>query len=473
MKKRPRRTPATPAPTAARPAAPAEGKGLWTDLYQFTTALAYQQNSMNQTATFEMFVRSLPPERGYLLVAGIEEAIDYVDALRFDEEEIGFIRSLPQFRGAPEDFFDWLRRFRFSGDVRAMPEGTPVFALEPIMQVTAPLPEAQIVETYLLSVVNFQTTVATKAARMVQAARGRGVVDFGFRRAHGPHAAVGAARAAYLAGCAGTTNVEAGRRYGIPVFGTASHAFVTACESETDAFRLHHKAFGGETLLLVDTYDALGGVKHAVALGDPIKGVRVDSGDLLALSNDVRRILDEAGYRETRIIASGRLNEHRIAELLAVGAPIDIFGVGTDLVTSRDAPALEGIYKLVEIGEGSDARCRLKTSSAKETLPGRKQVFRGFDAAGRPSADRIARAGEPPRPGERPLLDLVMRGGRRVGDRTDLDRIRAAARDNLAGLPEGVRALSAPAPYPVRLSEALADLETTVRREIAERDRRS
>jgi nicotinate phosphoribosyltransferase len=352
-------------------------------------------------------------------------------------------------------------------------EGTPVFANEPILQVTAPLTEAQIVETYLLSAINFGTLVATKAARVVEAAAGRAVVDFGFRRAHGPHAALAAARAAYLGGCAGTSNVEAGRRWGIPVFGTASHAFVMACPSETEAFRRYHRAFPGETLLLIDTYDTLQGVKRAIALGDRIKGVRLDSGDLLALSREVRRMLDDNGYRDTKIVASGDLDEHRIAALLAEHAPIDVFGVGTALVTSRDAPSLEGVYKLVEVGEGEHARGRIKTSAGKETLPGRKQVFRAYDAEGRPRGDRIGRMGELPRPGESPLLEPVMRAGKRIGAPTPVDRLRAVACENVRRLPDAVRALRGPAePYPVVVSDSLRRLTDDLRREIREEDRR-
>ncbi|MBI5498952.1 MAG: nicotinate phosphoribosyltransferase [Deltaproteobacteria bacterium] len=447
--------------------------GIWTDLYQLTMAAAYHVNHMADTATFELFVRTLPRQRGFLLVAGLEEALGYLEAARFAPEDLDYLRSLPQFRGVPEDFFAYLARFRFTGDVRAVSEGTPVFAGEPILQITAPLPEAQLVETYLLSVVNFATLVGTKAARMVEAAAGRAVVDFGFRRAHGPHAAVSAARAAFLGGCVGTSNVEAGRRWGIPVFGTASHAFVMACPSETEAFQRYHRAFPTEMLLLIDTYDTLQGVKKAIALGDPLKGVRLDSGDLLALSREVRRMLDDAGYRDTRIVASGDLDEHRIAELLAQGAPIDVFGVGTSLVTSHDAPSLEGVYKLVELGEGEQALGRIKTSAGKETLPGRKQVFRAFDAAGRPQGDRIARIGELPRPGEQPLLQPVMRGGRRVGEPVAIERLRGQAGENVRRLPAGVRALSDPAPYPVAVSEALRRLTDDLRRTIREEEARS
>lgn len=456
---------ATPATPAARPVAEG-GLGAWTDLYQLTMAAAYHVNRMLDTATFELFVRHLPPNRGFLLVAGIDEVLDFLERVRFEDVDIEYLRTLPQLRGVPEDFWTYLARFRFGGDVRAVPEGTPVFANEPILQITAPLPEAQLVETYVLAVVNFATLVATKAARVVEAAAGRAVIDFGFRRAHGPHAAVGAARAAYIGGCAGTSNVEAGRRFGIPVFGTASHAFVMACPSETEAFQRYHRAFPGEMLLLIDTYDTLRGVKRAIALGDPLKGVRLDSGDLLALSREVRRMLDDAGYRDTHIVASGDLDEFRIAELLAAGAPIDTFGVGTALVTSRDAPALEGVYKLVEIGDGTLAQGRIKTSSGKETLPGRKQVFRAYDADGRPAGDRIARIAELPRPGEQPLLQPVMRAGRRVAPPQPLDRIRARAAEAVRRLPEGLRRLQDPDPYPVVVSDALRRLTEELRREI-------
>jgi nicotinate phosphoribosyltransferase len=434
-------------------------------------AVAYHVNHMADAATFEMFVRHLPPQRGFLVVAGIEEVLDYLESVRFTAADVAYLRSLPQLRSVPDDFWGYLARFRFTGDVRAVAEGTPVFANEPILQITAPLPEAQLVETYVLSVVNFATLVATKAARLVEAAAGRSVVDFGFRRAHGPHAAVTAARAAFVGGCSGTSNVEAGRRWNIPVFGTASHAFVMACPSETEAFHRYHKAFPGEMLLLIDTYDTLQGVKKAIALGDPLKGVRLDSGDLLALSREVRKMLDDAGYRDAKIVASGDLDEHRIADLLANGAPIDVFGVGTSLVTSRDAPALEGVYKLVEVGDGDLARGRIKTSSGKETLPGRKQVFRAFDAEQRPQGDRIARIAELPRPGEVSLLQPVMRAGRRVGRPVPLDRLRAQATENVRRLPDGIRALDRPAPYPVVVSEPLRRLTDELRRAIREEEK--
>lgn len=455
-----------PVARVPRPVAAEGGLGAWTDLYQLTMAAAYHVNRMADTATFELFVRHLPPQRGFLVVAGIEEVLDFLARVRFEESDVEYLRGLPQLRGVPEDFWTYLARFRFGGDVRAMPEGTPAFANEPILQITAPLPEAQLVETYVLAAVNFATLIASKAARVVEAAAGRAVVDFGFRRAHGPHAAVAAARAAYIGGCIGTSNVEAGRRFGLPVFGTASHAFVMACPSETEAFQRYHRAFPGEMLLLIDTYDTLQGVKRAIALGDPLKGVRLDSGDLLALSREVRRMLDDAGYRDANIVASGDLDEFRIAALLADGAPIDTFGVGTALVTSRDAPALEGVYKLVELGEGTLAQGRIKTSSGKETLPGRKQVFRAYDAEGRPVGDRIARIAELPRPGEQPLLQPVMRAGRRVAPPQPLDHLRTHAAEAIRRLPEGLRRLRDPTPYPVTVSEALRRLTDELRREI-------
>ncbi len=369
------------------------------DLYQLTMAAAYFENGLTQSATFELFVRALPPRRDFLVVAGLEQALDYLDGLRFTADEIGFLRGQPVFKNVSREFFAFLRDLRFTGEVSAMPEGTVAFANEPLLRVTAPIIEAQLVETALLSIINHQTMIASKAARVVAAARGRPVIEFGTRRAHGPEAGMLGARAAYIGGCAGTSNVEAGRRFGIPVFGTMAHSFVMSFDREEDAFRSFLRAFPDTATILVDTYDTIAAVKMLSKL-KPVPAVRLDSGDLVSLSRQVRKILDNAGMTTTKIFTSGDLDEERIAELLDAGAPIDAFGVGTQLSTSYDAPALGGVYKLVSTGAGG----RLKLSADKATYPLPKQVWR------RAGGDLIAAADETP-PGNdwQPLLVTARR----------------------------------------------------------------
>ena len=429
--------------------------GLLTDLYELTMAAGYLQTGFNPPAVFELFIRELPPDRGYLVAAGLEQALTYLQALHFDEEGVEFLRRHPSFAQVSPSFFDWLRGFRFSGQVWAVPEGTVVFAEEPILRVEAPIAEAQVVETYLLSTLTYQTMVATKSARVAEAAGSRRVVDFGSRRAHGPQAGLLAARAAYVGGCAGTSNVLAGKLMGIPLVGTAAHSWTMAFGDEEHAFAAYHRVFPESTILLVDTYDTLAGTRRAAAVaGKKLKGVRLDSGDLAALSRRVREILDEAGLTAARIVASGDLNEYRIADLLAAGAPIDLFGVGTDLVTSRDAPALGGVYKLVAVQRGGRWQPCHKHSPGKATYPWPKQVFRRSDGAGRFVEDLIARADEE-HPG-RPLLRPMMRNGRLIEPLPSLEEIRNRARDEVSSLEEGVRRLRGPARYPVRVSDTLA-----------------
>src|SRR5881628_1636696 len=305
--------------------------GLFTDLYELTMAAAYFENQFTAKASFELFVRSLPRERSFLLTAGLEQALEYLENVRFGEEEIEYLRRQPVFGHISDGFFDYLRDFRFTGEVWAVPEGTPVFGEEPLLRVTAPIIEAQIAETFLLSTLTFQTMIASKAARVVAAAEGRGVVEFGSRRAHGPEAGVLAARAAYIGGCTGTSNVNAGARFGIPTFGTLAHSFVMAYSDEEEAFRRFQQFFPDHSVLLVDTYDTLAAIEKIIHAGLRPKSVRLDSGDLVDLSRQVRRRLDQSGLAETRIFASGDLDEFVIADLLARGAQIDAFGVGTAL----------------------------------------------------------------------------------------------------------------------------------------------
>jgi nicotinate phosphoribosyltransferase len=351
-------------------------QGLITDLYQLTMAAAYYDNNVDISGTFELFVRNLPESRSYLIVAGLEHAVQYLLALKFHDEEIEYLRSLDTFKTASAAFWRYLHDFHFTGDVWAVPEGTVIFADEPMLRLRAPIIEAQIVETFLLSAMNFQTMVASKAARVVQSACGKPVVDFGTRRAHGPEAGILAARASYIGGCIGTSNVEAGFSFGIPVFGTAAHSFTMAFDNEEDSFQSYYRVFPESTTLLIDTYDTIKGAKKACTLGSGLKGVRLDSGDILTLSKKVRTILDEAGLREVKIVASGDLNEYKIDNLLQNGAPIDIFGVGTEMVTSKDAPALGGIYKLVECERNGVITYKSKFSDEKVTYPGSKQLLR-------------------------------------------------------------------------------------------------
>jgi nicotinate phosphoribosyltransferase len=350
---------------------------LLTDLYELTMAAAYFDSGFRARASFELFIRSLPAERSYLIAAGLEQALDYLERVRFQPAEIEYLRRQPVFEHISNGFFDYLHEFRFTGEVWAMPEGTPVFHEEPLLRVTAPIIEAQIVETFLLAIITFQTMIASKAARMVDAAQGRDVIEFGTRRAHGPEAGTLAARAAYIGGCIGTSNVEAGQQFGIPVFGTLAHSFVMAYHDEEEAFRRFQQLFREHSVLLVDTYDTLGAIDKLINAGLRPAAVRLDSGDLYELSREVRRKLDAAGLKETRIFATSDLDEYVISELLARGAQVDAFGVGTSLATSKDAPSLGGVYKLVDVYSDDGPSYRAKLSGGKATYPGCKQVFRG------------------------------------------------------------------------------------------------
>jgi len=429
--------------------------GLLTDLYELTMAQSYFREGRNDLATFDLFVRHLPPRRSFLVSAGLDTALDYLERLHFPEEGIAYLRSLGLF---DDDFLAYLREFRFTGDVRAIPEGEVFFPPEPLLQITAPRIEGQIVETFLLNQLNLQTMIASKAARVVLAARGRPVVDFSPRRDHGTDAAMKVARSSYLAGCVGTSNVLAGMVYGIPVYGTMAHSYVMSFDDELEAFRAYARQFPDRCILLIDTYDTVQGARNAVvvaqelrARGHRLRGVRIDSGDLADLSRKVRAVLDEAGFPDVQIFASGDLNEDRIAELLDAGAPIDAFGVGTEMGVSYDAPALGGVYKLVEDTSGY----RIKRSTGKVTLPGRKQVWR-IVRESRMAGDVIALADEPPPPDASPLLVEVMRGGRRIHHETLLDA-RRRFQERLGILPEEVQRLDG-GQYPVSYSQKLAAL---------------
>jgi nicotinate phosphoribosyltransferase len=415
-------------------------------------AAVYAELEPMPVGTFELFVRRLPASRGFLVLAGLEQALSALESLRFDGEQLDYLRRLPPFAGVAPAFFERLAAFRFGGEVWAMPEGSVFFAQEPVLRVTAPLLEAQLVETLLLSIINFQTTIASKAARVRLAAGDAALAEFGSRRAHGPQAAAWAARAAYIGGFDATSNVLAGQRLGIPVVGTMAHSFVMSFDDEQAAFARYLDVFPGHATLLVDTYDTLDGVRHALALGRPFAGVRLDSGDLAALARETRRLLDAGGRAEARIFASGDLDEWKVAALRASGAPIDAFGVGTQLSTSADAPFLGGIYKLVEVEAGGQAFPKSKTSAGKATHPGRKQVLRET-AGGRMVRDRLV----PAAGAAAGLLRPVVRGGRRLAEEP-FAAARERCRAELARLPEPLRQLSSAAdPYPVEVDPALAE----------------
>jgi nicotinate phosphoribosyltransferase len=438
---------------------------LLADLYELTMAAAYFENRLTAKATFELFVRSLPAERSFLLAAGLQQALEYLQNLRFHDEEIAYLREQPVFARISDDFFDYLRDFQFRGEVWAMPEGTPVFAEEPFLRVTAPIIEAQIVETFLLSILTFQTMIASKAARVAAAAQGRQVVEFGSRRAHGPEAGVLAARASYIGGCSGTSNLHAGRLFDIPVFGTMAHSFVMACANEEEAYRHFDRLFPGHNILLVDTYDTLAAIDKIVRAGLRPTAVRLDSGNLLDLSRQVRERLDQAGLNETHIFVSGDLDEFRITDLLAAGAPIDSFGVGTVLATSKDAPALGGVYKLVDLESDQGVSYRAKLSEDKITYPGAKQVFRFSDDNGMYREDLVGLESEK-HPEAAPLLRCVMRNGKRVVVSPPAQDIQQYARDELAKLPPACRQLDQPQSYRVSFSDAVKNLLANVRRQV-------
>lgn len=429
--------------------------GLFTDLYQLTMAQAYWRESMNDAAVFTLFSRRLPSNWKYLIACGLDDALHCLEALHFDGDAIAYLASQANFSAG---FLDFLLGLRFSGDVHAVPEGTPVFGGEPIVEVVAPLIEAQLVETIVMNQVHMQTVLASKASRIVRAAEGRPVIDFGLRRIHGTDAGLKSARAFHIAGVAATSNVLAGQVYGVPIAGTIGHSYIQAHDREIDAFREFLQSYPG-SILLVDTYDTIAGVEQLIQVAKELgpafraRGIRLDSGDLGALAVESRRMLDRAGLEGVRIFASGGLDENSIAALLASGAPIDGFGVGSSMGNATDAPALDMAYKLAEYA----GRGRLKTSPGKPVLPGRKQILRR-ERNGRAEGDVIARADEPLDELEgRPLMNQVMRDGRRVpAQRDTLERARTRAQEELALLPDAVTSLSdEPSGYPVDVSLAL------------------
>ena len=429
---------------------------LTTDLYELNMVQAYLDQGENKEAVFEFFVRRLPPQRGFLLAAGLEDALDYLENLRYSPAEIDWLKSTGRFRA---NLIDYLSSFRFTGDVHAIPEGTVCFPAEPLIRITAPLPQAQLVETRLINILHFQTLIASKAARMVLAAPGKVLSDFGLRTAHGAEAGLYSARASYIAGFAGAANVLAGERYGIPIVGTMAHSFVQVHHDEAQAFEDFARARPEGVILLIDTYDTEEGARKVVALypklkadGIIVRGVRIDSGDLVEGAKKVRRILDDGGCQGINIVVSGGINEDVLNRMRAQNAPIDGFGIGVNLDASIDAPSLDCAYKLQEYA-GSPRR---KLSEGKVTWPGRKQVWRAYDAQGRMAGDVLTVEGD--RQAGEPLIAQVMRGGKRVAPAPTLAQIRERAAAELRRLPEPLARLEAGATYPVTVSDAFKAL---------------
>ena len=429
---------------------------LTTDLYELSMIQAYLDRGENNEAVFEFFVRQLPARRGFLLAAGLEDALTYLDTLHFTTDEIAWLKSTGRFR---KNLIDYLAGFRFTGDVHAIPEGTICFPNEPLIRITAPLPMAQFVETRLINILHFQTLIASKAARMVLAAPGKILSDFGLRTAHGAEAGLFSARASYIAGFAGAANVLAGERYGIPIVGTMAHSFVQVHDDEMIAFEAFARARPDGVVLLIDTYNTEAGARKVVELaprlkadGIAIRGVRIDSGDLTAMAKKVRGILDAGGLRDVLILVSGGINEDVLQSMMAARAPIDGFGIGVNLDASIDAPSLDCAYKLQEYA----GKPRRKLSEGKVTWPGRKQVWRSYGTDGGMRGDILSLENDT-QPGEA-LLAPVMRAGKRIEPAPALAQIRERAARELDRLPEPLRRLEPGINYPVQISEKLSVL---------------
>jgi nicotinate phosphoribosyltransferase len=439
-----------------------EYSGLLTDLYELTMAAGYFETRFDVRATFELFVRHLPKQRNYLVAAGLEQALEFLENVSFTADEIEYLRSLPIFRHINRGFFDYLAKFRFTGDVWAMPEGTLVFPGEPVMRVTAPIIEAQILETYLLAMLSYQTMTASKAARIVTAAQGRQVVDFSARRAHGGEASLLSARASAIGGCVGTSNTLAAKQFGLAAYGTQAHSWVMAHADESKAFASFLDAFPHGAVLLVDTYDVRDAVKKVISLDRKPTGIRLDSGDIAADSRWAHRELDRAGWKDVKIFASGDMDEYRIADLIRKGAAIDAFGVGTALGTPGDAPHLNLIYKLVETEHDGKVRETAKLNRSKVTYPGRKQVFRYSKRNGEFAGDKIALENEQPKGGE-PLLIEIMRNAKRVAARESVSALRERCLAGLARVPRRCHQMNRSSVYQVQYSDRLKAMLEKVR----------
>lgn len=449
-----------------------EDMSLFTDFYELTMCAAYFDNKNFETATFDLFIRRLPENRSYFLFTGLEQILLYLQTIKFSEQQLAYLKR----QGFNQQFLNYLRDFKFTGDVWAVSEGTVAFPNEPLVRITAPIIEAQVVETFILNTVNLQTTMSTKASRVIHAAKGKSVIEFGLRREQGVDAGMKVARSSYIAGCKGTSNVLAGMVYDIPVFGTMAHSFIMSYPKELDAFRAFAKTFPDKSTLLIDTYDDIAGAEKAVtvakeleAKGFRLGGVRLDSGDLAETSKKIRKILDDNDLGYVKIFVSGDLDEFRIAELLGKGAKIDSFGVGTKMGTSSDRPYLDVIYKLCETMTAPGVYSPImKLSTDKLTLPGRKQVYRYKDPDGNYVRDVIALATE--RVDAEPLLIKVMSEGKLTYTLPSLNQIKDFAAENLSKLPEKHKALTNAEAYPVELSQKLQDLIKTLREKITENE---
>jgi len=437
-----------------------QNMSLFTDYYELTMCASYFDNKNFEPATFDLFIRRLPENRSYFLFAGLEDALQYLQNITFTEEHLTYLKK----QGFGHDFLNYLRGFKFTGDVWAVPEGTVAFPNEPLMRVTAPIIEAQLAETFLLNTINLQTMIATKASRVVHAAKGKSVIEFGLRREQGVDAGMKVARSSYIAGCQGTSNVLAGMAYGISVFGTMAHSFIMSYSKEIDAFRAFAKTFPNKSTLLIDTYDDMAGAEKAVvvakeleAKGFKLGGIRLDSGDLAYTSKKIRKILDENNLGYVKIFVSGDLDEYKITQLLNEGGKIDSFGVGTKMGTSADRPYLDVIYKLCETrGFDGSFSAIMKLSKDKITLPGRKQVYRFQDDERFFRKDIIALADE--KVGGEPLLVKVIENGELNYCQPSLQEIRAKASDSLSRLPAEFKTLTNASLFPVELSEKLQQL---------------
>jgi len=443
-----------------------ENLSLLTDLYQLTMAQGYFQSQKLGPATFSLFIRSYPPNRSYFVAAGLSDVLQFLETFAVDAAGIDYLHSRRLFA---DDFLDFLQKLRFTGDVRAIPEGRIFFTEEPVLEVTAPIIEAQIVETFLINQINLQSLIATKAARCMHAARGRGVVDFALRRTHGIDAGMKVARASYLAGFAGTSNVRAGQLYGIPVVGTMAHSFVSSFENEIDAFRAFVASFPNNSILLIDTYDTLAGARKAVEIGQEmaargqrLQGVRIDSGDLAKLAVEVRKIFDAAGLRDVKIVGSGGLDEYDLTDFADANVPYDSYGVGTKMGVSADAPWFDMAYKLVEFG----GRPVLKLSTGKASWPEKKQVFRLRDSEGKLRKDMVALIDED-LPGAEPLLKKVMERGAITEALPSLESIRKTFLDEFARLPDAIKAIRNPAVYPVEFTARLQTLRLEIEKKVS------
>ena len=429
---------------------------LTTDLYELNMVQAYLDHGENNEAVFEFFVRKLPPRRGFLLAAGLEDALHYLETIKFSDAEIAWLKSTGRFR---DNLIDYLKNFRFTGDVHAIPEGTVCFAPEPLLRITAPLPQAQLVESRLINILHFQTLIASKAARMVLAAPGKALSDFGLRTAHGAEAGLYSARASYIAGFAGAANVLAGARYGIPIVGTMAHSYVQVHDNEQQAFEDFARARPEGVILLIDTYNIEAGARKVVELypklkadGIAIRGVRIDSGDLVAMSKKVRRMFDEGGLKDVIILVSGGVNEDVLQVMMREQAPIDGYGIGVSLDVSTDAPALDCAYKLQEYAGFP----RRKLSEGKATWPSRKQVWRAYDTDGRMRCDILSV--ETDKHSGETVIEQVMHDGKRLAPAPTLAQIRERAAAQLKRLPKPLQRLETGSEYPVTISDALHGL---------------